>query len=1315
MPGDDHSAAPYALPNVRWAEVGVLALDGLTAMVRSVHQRVSSPDYAAAQRAAEGQDVILEQLAKKKRLQDFAELFDKGEFKKAVAFILTPPADGTAVVEEGAGGDGSDRRQVDCFGLGKGSSGWDLGEFLFRYKNSLDRTAIGDFLGELGKEPIKPTPAEDPDGTLTAQWEEDRRDDYKVPMSVRFFQQVLKGFLNCFNCQGKSLIRAIREVMYQMKLPGESQKIDRVMETFANHWFSVNKEAGPEVNPFTSVDGAFILAFSIIMLNTDLHSGKMAKVMSKDEFKRMNRGIDNGNSLPDEYLNEIYDDVRANQIVMIDMIKQGYSNDSVWTLEVMEAKSRAAHDLPIGLRTNSSSQLAALDPFVFNVMWRPSVAALLTVLTNVCAACDGHGSPLAARNVTSLKSVWSVLKAESKKNYDVIRAALEGILRCAETASILGNVPALDFIVTSLAQEVIPPFQQWLKCRDPSMYGKAGRSVLVLVASHLLMKVVDRFGSDMVEGWAPFCEVWQLMFLCGVFSDDGSDPSFTAQASEVSVSEASPSPARVSRSPHRVEPALRPVLRSSPLQNTIGRRTDAPVAQVHGGGWFSGLWGGNNQMLIDEQRREQLEEDRAALSRLRSSIPSLTEMFQMRFTDEGLARLIHNLCLLGEVGHSAHTEGGAMVLKVDPAKAFASSYLAQIVVEVAIFDVHRVNFNESNVFAFLRSLMSVSFGMLQQAGGVGVSAPQTPPPPGAPPAPAIRITPASREEIAYWKSVSDRVVDAVMALINALSRSEATRESLFLLLSDLTALPEHLFKLVIAEPLGRLLANLLEPQHVAGVPEEIDDGASNTSSQGGSSPCDAAMSGAAANARHPLRSCTREGWTRLIGAARMVAVRAPSQGLRMLALRVLVLMAREASIGDWATLAHLQGIAMSIAEVLALDPIHAANSNNSAYNSSNGSIGEAFEIIQRGDVASPGGLSFMGGSGASLARYEAVADQAPEALIMLHKTIVSSRFMPSPSSSSGAFSSPSGSSVEEWTSAWLTCIGALATLAASVPNDKIASDALLATQRCILDDRLLLLDAQQVMRLFHSVLLPLMETVCNTSIAAERGHAAVIVQNAAGAPADASAAQGADGGFRSFFLPSVLISAVFGPMAGPDKKKAASQPSASIGSSSPTPSVSAEMALLGAASPTTVAIQSFRPPQKLAIARNDEVQCRCIGLVPKALLHFTDKLVTSPASMVSADGAAQPLMTALWREVIGTLYALYSGGTADSVLLDAITENIRNVVHVLVALCSKGSDKSLALARTNPQFWHITKSLLGPFPFSAALLTHIEEHCPTLV
>jgi len=61
-------------------------------------------------------------------------------------------------------------------------------------------------------------------------------------------------------------------------------------------------------------DTVFILSYSIIMLNTDLHNPGVKSKMKVEEFFKNNRGIDNGANLPEFFLCDIYENIRDNEI-----------------------------------------------------------------------------------------------------------------------------------------------------------------------------------------------------------------------------------------------------------------------------------------------------------------------------------------------------------------------------------------------------------------------------------------------------------------------------------------------------------------------------------------------------------------------------------------------------------------------------------------------------------------------------------------------------------------------------------------------------------------------------------------------------------------------------------------------------------------------------------------------------------------------------------------------------------------------------------------------------------------------------------------
>ncbi|QHO08344.1 Brefeldin A-inhibited guanine nucleotide-exchange protein [Arachis hypogaea] len=159
-----------------------------------------------------------------------------------------------------------------------GNSPEDIAAFL-KDASGLNKTLIGDYLGE--------------------------RDE----MSLK----VMHAYVDSFDFQGMQFDEAIRVLLQGFRLPGEAQKIDRIMEKFAERYCKCN----PKV--FSSADTAYVLAYSVIMLNTDAHNPMVKNKMSADDFIKNNRGIDDGKDVPEEYLRSLYERISKNEIKMKDV------------------------------------------------------------------------------------------------------------------------------------------------------------------------------------------------------------------------------------------------------------------------------------------------------------------------------------------------------------------------------------------------------------------------------------------------------------------------------------------------------------------------------------------------------------------------------------------------------------------------------------------------------------------------------------------------------------------------------------------------------------------------------------------------------------------------------------------------------------------------------------------------------------------------------------------------------------------------------------------------------------------------------------
>ncbi|CCH44065.1 ARF guanine-nucleotide exchange factor 2 [Wickerhamomyces ciferrii] len=208
--------------------------------------------------------------------------------------------------------------------------------------------------------------ATDLDEVATFFYEKSSRLDKKVLgefLAKRDNVDVLKHFYSLFDFKGLRVDEALRIILKTFRLPGEAQQIERIVENFAGRYVecqnygqfssAVNEGAKEEDNDvngdFTKEekqsednietskaslevidvvsdeiqepvepdeDAVFVLSFSVIMLNTDLHNPNIKAHMTLEDYKKNLRGVYNKGDFPAWYLEKIYQSIHDKEIVM---------------------------------------------------------------------------------------------------------------------------------------------------------------------------------------------------------------------------------------------------------------------------------------------------------------------------------------------------------------------------------------------------------------------------------------------------------------------------------------------------------------------------------------------------------------------------------------------------------------------------------------------------------------------------------------------------------------------------------------------------------------------------------------------------------------------------------------------------------------------------------------------------------------------------------------------------------------------------------------------------------------------------------------
>ncbi|KAI5644122.1 sec7 domain-containing protein [Phthorimaea operculella] len=410
-----------------------------------------------------------------------------------------------------------------------GTSTKEIAEWLLTDER-LDKTYIGEYLGE--------------------------NDDHS--------KEVMYAYVDSMKFASMDIVAALRHFLEGFRLPGEAQKIDRLMEKFASRYCECNPN-----NPlFTSADTVYVLAFSIIMLTTDLHSPQVKNKMTKEQYIKLNSGISDNNDLPREYLSQIYDEIAGHEIKMKSTSKPGkhmIANEKkrklVWNME-MEQISTAAKNLMesvshVQTPFTTAKHVEHVRP-MFKMAWTPFLAAFSVGLQDcddpeIAALCldgircairiacifhmslerDAYVQALARFTLLTANSPITEMKA---KNIDTIKTLITvahtdgnylgsswlDVVKCIsqlELAQLIGTGVRPQFLSGSGIKPQPDSLKFSLMSLDPGAKERIGET-----SSQSVVVAVDRIftGSTKLDGDAI---VDFVKALCQVSLDELSHPS----------------------------------------------------------------------------------------------------------------------------------------------------------------------------------------------------------------------------------------------------------------------------------------------------------------------------------------------------------------------------------------------------------------------------------------------------------------------------------------------------------------------------------------------------------------------------------------------------------------------------------------------------------------------------------------------------------------------------------------------------------------------------------------------------------------------
>ena len=291
-------------------------------------------------------------------------------------------------------------------------------------------------------------------------------------ISKKSNERLLEAFLDLFEFTGKRVDEALRDLLGSFRLPGESPLIERIVTVFSEKYCANSTPEG-----IANKDAVFVLTYAIIMLNTDQHNPnvKTQNRMSFNDFAKNLRGVNGGEDFAPDYLRDIYESIKTNEIILPDEHDNKHAFDYAWRELLL--KTQSAGELVI-CTTN------AFDADMFKATWKPIIATLSYVFMS--ASEDA-----------------------------VYQRVVTGFDQCAQIAARYGVTEALDHIIyclgtiTTLASETPPStaLNTEVQVGDKSVMVselavKLGRDYKAQLATVVLFKgVISGNEANILDGW----------------------------------------------------------------------------------------------------------------------------------------------------------------------------------------------------------------------------------------------------------------------------------------------------------------------------------------------------------------------------------------------------------------------------------------------------------------------------------------------------------------------------------------------------------------------------------------------------------------------------------------------------------------------------------------------------------------------------------------------------------------------------------------------------------------------------------------------
>ena len=390
---------------------------------------------------------------------------------------------------------------------------------------------------------------------------------------------IMHAFVDSMDFTRRPFVDSLRQFLQSFRLPGEAQKIDRFMLKFAERYMTGNPTA------FANADTAYVLAYSVILLNTDQHSKKMKGArMTIQDFIKNNRGINDNADLPEELLTGIYDEIQKNEIVLdteqehaaaLGLIAPAPAGLGLFSRDL---EKEAAHQADQEMSSKTEQRLRMM------IRSQRKVAAKPGFPKYVPATSFRHAGPMFDVSWMSFLSGFSG-QMQNNQNLDALRLGMEGVKLAIKLSCIFDlETPRVAF-VTYLANLTNLSNPREMMAKN-------------LEAVKVLLEVASTEGNMLKSSWVDILtcvsQIDRLQLITGGLDEDVVPD--VRKASIVEASRNAPTPLKKSATSRKARPAANvanSIYQAEVIQETISTEMIRTIDRI-----FSGTADLNGEAIV---------------------------------------------------------------------------------------------------------------------------------------------------------------------------------------------------------------------------------------------------------------------------------------------------------------------------------------------------------------------------------------------------------------------------------------------------------------------------------------------------------------------------------------------------------------------------------------------------------------------------------------------------------------------------------------------------------------------------------------------